>query len=324
MATMTSLEIIPDAADIYLGDTVQYQALATYDDNSVVDVTDLATWVVISSPTIATFSGTTPGLLIGSATGSGSVVCNYGGFSPSTSGTLDIHNPLIIAQPVDLVDEYRPSVTDYLGLFTSQYQTSTKLLAWAKGHLDIVMAAKELAENLVNYFSFNRIIDNTTPTYVENAFTVKENSEYPYDFVAFEAAIGDQLDVLGVILGVGRTVDFNPTGGASPILDDDTYRILLKARVIMNHWNGKAASLQEKWKELFPGGKIVIQDNQNMTVSVTIYAGLSQMIVDLITNEYIVPRPQGVLMNYYYGTTPFFGFDRDDTYVSGFDTGNWV
>jgi len=105
MPTVESLEIIPDVADIYLNDALQYQALATYDDGSIVDVTDLVTWSVISSPTIATFSGTTAGLLTGSVTGSGTVVATLSGFSPSTTGTLSIHNPLIVEQTRDLVGQ---------------------------------------------------------------------------------------------------------------------------------------------------------------------------------------------------------------------------
>jgi hypothetical protein len=34
------------------------------------------------------------------------------------------------------------------------------------------------------------------------------------------------------------------------------------------------------------------------------------------------------LINYYYGTTPFFGFDRQDNYIAAWDdgvlAGNWV
>ena len=326
MATVESLEIIPDVADIYLNDTLQYQALATYDDGSVVDVTDTVTWSIISSPTIAAFSGVTAGLLTGSITGSGTIVAALAGFSPSMTGTLSIHNPLIVEQAHDLVDQYRPVVDDYIKLFTSQYQNSTKLLAWARSFMDIVDDIKDLAQNLSFYFSLFRVIDKDAAAYVVNALTVKEGD---YTFAAMDACIGDQLDTLGVILGVARKVTFNPTGGASPILDDDTYRLLLKNQVLKNHWDGRAESLQGTWKDLFPGGTIIVQDNQNMTIDVTITGTFTQMVIDLIENDYIVPRPQGVWMNYYVGTIspanlPFFGFDRRDTYVSGFDEGHWV
>jgi len=201
MPTVESLEIIPDVADIYLNDALQYQALATYDDGSIVDVTDLVTWSVISSPTIATFSGTTAGLLTGSVTGSGTVVATLSGFSPSTTGTLSIHDPLIVEQTRDLVGQYRPVVDDYIKLFTSQYQNSSKLLGWARSFMNIVDDIKDLAQNLSFYFSFFRIVDKDAIAYVSNALTVKDGD---YTFAEFDACVGDQLDMLGVILGVAR------------------------------------------------------------------------------------------------------------------------
>lgn len=326
MADVESITIIPDTADIYLGDTIQYKALATYDDGSVVDVTEDIEWSVISSPSIAEFDTETVGLLNGLIIGDGIVVAELPGFSPSTTGTLSIHNPLIVEQADDLVNVYRSTIDDFQILYTSQYQTSTKLLAWSRSFMEIVDDIKDIAQSLSFYFSFFRIISKDALSYVNSALTVKAGD---YDFAEFDACVGDQLDVLGVVLGVKRKVAFNPTDGASPILDDDTYRILLKNQILKNHWDGRAESLQETWKDLFPGGKIIVQDNQNMTVDVIVTGAFTQIIVDLIENDYIVPRPQGVLMNYYVGTEspsnlPFFGFGRDDEFVSGFDKGHWA
>jgi len=192
--------------------------------------------------------------------------------------------------------------------------------------MDIVDDIKDISQSLSFYFSLFRVIEKDALAYVPDALTTKAGS---YTFVSFDACVGDQLDILGVILGVPRQVTFDPTDGSSPILDDSTYRILLKNQVLKNHWDGRAESLQTTWKELFPGGTIIIQDNQNMTIDVTITGTFTQIIIDLIKNDYIVPRPQGVWMNYYVGTIspanlPFFGFDRRDTYVSGFDEGHWV
>jgi len=324
-----SVEITPSVANIYLGDELQYHVIVTYKNGVIADLTDEALWSTSSSPSIADFSTETPGLLTSTATGTCAIVVgvpNLFGFFEFANESLTIHNPLIVEQAHDLVDQYRPVVDDYIKLFTSQYQNSTKLLAWARSFMDIVDDIKDLAQNLSFYFSLFRVIDKDAAAYVVNALTVKEGD---YTFAAMDACVGDQLDILGVILGVPRQVTFDPTDGSSPILDDSTYRILLKNQVLKNHWDGRAESLQTTWKELFPGGTIIIQDNQNMTIDVTITGTFTQIIIDLIENDYIVPRPQGVWMNYYVGTIspanlPFFGFDRRDTYVSGFDEGHWV
>lgn len=143
--------------------------------------------------------------------------------------------------------------------------------------------------------------------------------------IAFDLdfAIGAQLDILGQIIGVGRTVSFQPSGGVSPTLDDDSYRILLKATVANNHWDGTIGSLYPIWNSLFPGGHITIIDNQNMTANIIMTGGFTSIVQDLITNGLIVPRPQTVQYNYEFGTPPYFGFDLNNAFIAGWDTGKW-
>ncbi len=137
-------------------------------------------------------------------------------------------------------------------------------------------------------------------------------------------AVGDQLDIIGEIIGVSRTVEFQPSGGISPILNNETYRTLLKAQIIQNSWDGLLPSLYDAWKTVFPGGKIVVNDVQNMSAVITVQGTFSSIIVDLINNGYIVPRPQGVLYTYGYGDLPYFGYDQSDAFVGGYDAGHLI
>jgi hypothetical protein len=181
----------------------------------------------------------------------------------------------------------------YTGLFTSQYQQSSNLLSWAKSllqHYDNV--SRCLAEIIWNFD-----IDN---------------------------AVGVQLDILGNIIGQSRILPFLPSNGVSPVLDDGTYRILLKAKAASNHWDGTIDSLQTTWQMLFPGGSIVIEDGQNMTATVIIGCTFSSIIQDLILHGYIVPRPAGVLYSYTITTLPVLGFDENNTYVGGLDRGHFA
>ncbi len=323
---IVSTALYPSVVDMYLGASNVYSLIATHADGSQSNISHLATWSIIGSPVAAEFDLKYPWQLNSVAVGSGIVVANYPSISPPATGVFTVHSPMIVAQSEDRAGAYAAGTAYYLRFITSQYQNSPNFLAWISGFLDILQNLKDLSDNLAYYFSFSRIVDKDSGVYIPGALTVEQGD---YAFAEMDAAIGDQLDILGVILGVGRTVNFMPTGGLSPILDDATYRLLLKNKVIRNHWDGRASTIQEAWKSLFPGGTIIVQDNQNMTVDVTITGGFSQLIIDLIEHDYIVPRPQGVLMNYYVGTVspsnlPFFGFDRDDTYVSGFDKGHWV
>lgn len=181
----------------------------------------------------------------------------------------------------------------YSNLLTSEYQNTVEFQQWLQSVLNI-------AQDISNCLQF-----------ITSAFDL-------------DYAVGVQLDVLGVIVGVGRIVPFQPTGGVSPILDDTTYRLLIKATIANNQWDGKIGSLYPIWRTLFPSGTVVIEDNQNMTATITITGTFSSIIKDLISNDMIVPRPQAVAYTYNFGSLPFFGFDRMDSFISGWDTGKWA
>lgn len=180
----------------------------------------------------------------------------------------------------------------YLRLLTSEYQNSPKLNAFLTAMLQ----------------KFDDI--SQCQVVMDMAFDV-------------DNAVGAQLDVLGVIVGASRVVGFQPSGGASPQLDDATYRIYIKARAALNQWDGTMDGLQAVWATLFPGGRIIIGDNQNMTATIFLSGQFSAIVQDLITNGYIVPRPEGVLYTYVFGG-PHFGFDLNNSLIAGFDVGTFA
>ena len=139
-----------------------------------------------------------------------------------------------------------------------------------------------------------------------------------------DSASGPQLDMLGVTAGVSRTVGFQPSGGVSPVLNDDTYRLLIKAKIAQNQWDGTIDSMYALWQTMFPGGSIVIEDNQNMTATVVLLGTFTSIVQDLITNGYIVPRPEGVLYTYSFTTLPAFGFGSSPGFIAGFGEGYWA
>lgn len=180
----------------------------------------------------------------------------------------------------------------YLNLLTSEYSSSAIFKQWLQTLLNIL---DDISNCLIE---------------ITGAFDL-------------DVAIGVQLDVLGQIVGVSRTVPFQPSASVSPILDDTTYRLLIKATIANNQWDGKIGSLYPIWSQLFAGGQIIIQDNQNMSANIILTGTFTSIIQDLITHDMIVPRPEGVQYNYFIGGLPFFGFDRDDAFVAGWDTGKW-
>jgi hypothetical protein len=181
----------------------------------------------------------------------------------------------------------------YKNVLTSEYKGTAEYNAWLQAVLNIANDISTCLSSMVAAFDL-------------------------------DTAVGAQLDILGQIIGVSRTVNFQPSGGVSPVLDDTTYRLLLYATIANDAWDGTIGSLYPIWNKLFPGGRITIIDNQDMTATIVLSGVFTSIIQDLINNGYIVPRPQAVEYTYVFGGTPFFGFDRSDAFIAGLGVGNWI
>jgi len=193
----------------------------------------------------------------------------------------------------------------YLNLITSEHQNKPKFAAWLMAPLGILDDGVTLANNLSNYFDL-------------------------------DTAVGAQLDILGDIIGVKRTVSFQPTtyysAGVmgtttlitpSPVLDDDYYRLILRAKILQNMWDGTLPSLYGIWNTLFTNTYLIVKDNQDMSMNVLIIGFSSQLQKDLAANGYLIPKPQGVRVSYSYLTVPLFSLGIDGTDLRGFGEGTW-
>lgn len=189
---------------------------------------------------------------------------------------------------------YKMPLSYYLGLFTSEWQKSTNLLNWAS-------LAWQPIDSMTSFLQ-----------------------QFSQQNFSLQFAVGVQLDAIGTLIGQSRTVAFQPSDGVSPVLDDDTYRLLLTATIFKLKWDGKIGSLYLIWKALFSQGSIVINDNQNMSATIIINGSFTSIIQDLIMNGYIVPRPEGVQYTYVVGELPMFGTDLDNTYIAGVDKGHII
>lgn len=176
---------------------------------------------------------------------------------------------------------------------SSQYQTATNQMGWLQDNLQYFQDTMACGLSFAQAFSL-------------------------------ATAVGPQLDILGSFVGRSRTVPFQPSGGVSPVLDDTTYRTLLQATVLMNHWDGKLGSMRKIWTTLFPSGTLLITDNQNMTMNLYVAAPLTSIMQDLINNGFILTPPQGVLYTFSFASLPLLGFDANNTYIAGFDLGHFT
>lgn len=177
-----------------------------------------------------------------------------------------------------------------------------------------------------------------------------------------DEAIGVQLDALGEWIGRSRIVSqpisgvyfsfdtaglgwdqgvwqgpYDPDAGYTS-LSDDTYRIILKAKIAINNWDGQNDSLPSILETALDGSglKMQIVDNQDMTISVWVFpeVDISQVSLELlaaIRQGYLTVKAAGVWAGDIQTPsietpsvgTRFFGFDMDNEYIAGFDDGAW-
>lgn len=169
-----------------------------------------------------------------------------------------------------------------------------------------------------------------------------------------ELAIGAQLDIIGEWVGISRNVNtsisgvyfsfdtpglgfdqgvwkgpFDPDTGIT-VLPDDTYRILIRAKIGANRWDGTMPGWKAIIDQVFaPETNIFVQDNGDMTMTVVV-AGVipSALFLALLTGGYLPLKPEAIGIAYYLVTSvpgsPVFGFDTQNDFISGFDSGSWA
>ncbi|AIO24492.1 DUF2612 domain-containing protein [Burkholderia cepacia] len=167
-----------------------------------------------------------------------------------------------------------------------------------------------------------------------------------------DVAVGDQLDVLGQWIGLSRYVStpltgvyfsfdvgglgfdqgvwkgpFDPDTGLVS-LDDDTYRMTLRAKIAANRWDSTPEAAADILDSLAPAGTLVfLEDPCDMSITIGI-AGKQPpaLYIALLKNGFLSLKPEAVRVNYAVTSVdgaPIFGFDMDNQYVAGFDAGAW-
>ena len=160
----------------------------------------------------------------------------------------------------------------YLKLVTSKHWDKPKFLAWLTANLDVI----------------------------DDADTAIMAIDADFDI---DSAVGNQLDVIGLLVGRSRTLDFQPSV-ASPTLDDATYRFVLKAKVAQNQWDGTILGLYKIWEAVFPLTSIKVTDNQDMSCDI-LFVGqnFTDLQRELLSHGYVIPKAQSVAFSYAFGGT---------------------
>lgn len=210
---------------------------------------------------------------------------------------------------------------DYLNLITSAYRQKPKFLKTVELDVSVQVRVQELLTSMINEFDL-------------------------------DVAYGKQLDIIGQWVGVSRNIavpisgvyfswdadfslgwDFgvwqNPNEPADiTSLPDDAYRLLIRAKIAANQWDGTTQGIYVIWGAVFPDLTILIQDNQDMSYALALIGGtIDSLTLALLTGGYIPLKPEAVRITYYYVSiddSPVFGWDVDSTRLKGWDEGAWV
>lgn len=128
-----------------------------------------------------------------------------------------------------------------------------------------------------------------------------------------DEAEGEQLDIIGEIVGASRIISSTISG--SNVLSDEDYRIVIRARIIRNHskghpediLTGTAFILQQSQDLDFP---IMVGDPGGMVLNIAVGRELTDVELTLILEVDILPRPMGVRLNELITFDPvnYFGF----------------
>ena len=136
-------------------------------------------------------------------------------------------------------------------------------------------------------------------------------------------AEGDQLDWWGTMLNVSRELPISDPDIPS-VLTDDLYRIVLKARIYSNMWDGTILGLQEIINKTFENVTYQLVDGQDMSMQVIlIVPNADPALIALLLNGYILPKPSGVNVSYTIQENALFGWDSNTGFIKGWDLGIW-
>ena len=167
-------------------------------------------------------------------------------------------------------------------------------------------------------------------------------------------AVGQQLDGLGEWIGRSRRINepisgvymewdttaavgweagvwkgqFDPNEGLVE-LPDDSYRLLLKAKIAANQWDGTIPGAYQVWEQVLTGSYLIIEDLQDMTMAIGVSGiPLSTLYTRLLTRGYLPLKPAGVRIRGY-AVVPtkgvLFGWDVNESAAfAGWEIGNWT
>lgn len=215
------------------------------------------------------------------------------------------------------------SLDDYLNLITSEHRNKPKFVAALSAVLQPLVDEQQRLAEIPPLYD----LDSATGSRLDAVgkwIGRSRNVPVPIADVYFS------FDTEGVGFDQGVWLGpFDPTTGLVS-LPDDFYRLILRAKILLNRWDGTIPQAYEIWDTIFQGTgfSMVIIDNQDMSMDFGLVGNTAPpLTIALLLAGYLTPKPSGVRVAAYITPsvpmTPFFGFDVENDVIAGFDVGSW-
>lgn len=211
----------------------------------------------------------------------------------------------------------------YKNRVPSQHRFKPKFIETLRSVLDPVLSLQNLIASIPELYDLDQATGNQLDVVGEwvgrNRFI-----SIPIEGVFFSL---DDTEITGFDRGVWCG-EYDATSGMTR-LDDDSYRFLLKLQILANVWDGTPEKFYSGVRALFDDLSVVIEDHQNMTMSIGVVGKTLSSAQRALFLQQIAPfKPCGVRIDVFMLTqlddTPLFAFDIDTDHLAGFDRGGWA
>ena len=186
-------------------------------------------------------------------------------------------------------------MSGYLGLVTSEHRNRPRFMATVAAVTDPLCGLQELLETMRAAFDVDSAVGgqlDRTGEWIGRS----RHLRLELDDVYFEWG----REAVGWARGSWKGL-YDPETGMVR-LPDETYRLLLKAKIGANRWDGTVPGAYEVWESAFAdtGSLILMQDNQDMSVVIGL-AGtpLDAVMRNLLLQGYLPLKPEGVRVAWY-------------------------
>lgn len=188
-------------------------------------------------------------------------------------------------------------VSDYNGLITAEHADKPKFMAMVSAVAQCFVDQIDLLQSMQDAFDLDQAVGPQLDA-VGLWIGLSRNIAVPIDNVYFSW----DTENVGWDQGVWKQPGDSAAG--ITVMDDGTYRLVLRAKIGSNHWDGSMEKSVPILQSIFSiaGARAKIVDNHDMTMTIYIIGGtFSALSKALIQQGYIPLRPVGVSADYVLG-----------------------